>query len=171
MEITRLLAGAGVIDTGAALVHAARDGQVAIAKFLLQQHKRNKKARLTYMNTRYHRSGRTALMSCICGAYPRVARCLVDAGADTKSAVPATELTDGEVIYHEAPSGLTDFFLREKIAADMSATKELLNNLRAIRRLLLQAEAVHAVSWLWLRGNDASSSSITPTTAGCRGLE
>lgn len=39
--------------------------------------------------------------------------------------------------------------LREKTLLGENATKEQLNGLEGIRRLLLRVEAVHATSWLW----------------------
>ena len=73
---------------------------------------------------------------------------LVDAGADTKSAVRFTG-SDAEEISNETPLDATNRCLRRKRVAGKEATEEQLDRLEGSRRLLLRVDAAHAVSWLW----------------------
>lgn len=82
---------------------------------------------------------------------PRIAWLLADAGADMTSPVQVINWK-GELILNDTPLAFTTSRLRQKIANGHPATEEDLHTLEAIRRLLLRAEAVHAVSWLWPRG-------------------
>lgn len=52
----------------------------------------------------------------------------------------------------DTPLGLVDRCLLMKIDGGRPATDQQLNALEAIRRLLLQVEVVHAMSWLWHNG-------------------
>lgn len=172
VEITGMLTAAGVIDTGEALINPARLGRVAAAKILLQQRRGTTRGRRAYVNTRCSNgSETTALMSCVRSASPRIARLLVDAGADTTSKVNA-ELDEGEVASNVTPLGFTTRLLREKETdkrfrrgVDMGAMERQLNSLKAIRRLLLQVGAVHAISWLW----PSNASSTTPAAIAVEG--
>ena len=148
IEIMGMLMGAGVVDTGATvLISAAEDGRVAAAKILLQQGKLSTRDEDAYINARCS-SGRTALTRAICGTFPRIVRLLVDAGADTTSVVRFTD-TDGEVVFDDTPLALTVLYLRSRRMGQEKITEEGLYQLEAIHRLLMQEEAVHAVSWLW----------------------
>lgn len=75
---------------------------------------------------------------------------LIDAGADTTSAVRLTAMHVGStVLFNGTPLALATLSLHEKKVNEEAATKEQLNTLEGIRRFLLQVEAVHAMSWLW----------------------
>ena len=85
---------------------------------------------------------------------PRVVRLLIDAGADTTSVVRLTEdAPNGSLELNDTPLTATIHQLREKKVRGNDATEEQLNSLEGIRQLLLQVEAVHAVSWLWHNDN------------------
>ena len=176
VHIMAVLAEAGVMDVGNALIEAATTGQEEAVQFLLQQNDSNTGGRDAYVNTR-DSFGRLPLAHAIgrgrCS--PRIVRLLVDAGADTKSAVLPTktavlttggeevssstqlcipkqglrEETDGEVVTHETPLETVNRCLRENNVDEEDATEEQLYGLEGIRRLLLRVEAIHAVSWLW----------------------
>ncbi|CAM9535304.1 unnamed protein product [Ectocarpus sp. 8 AP-2014] len=156
LNIMAILTGAGVVDTGKALYLAAGMGHEASVKFLLRH--RHKEGgcgvEVAYVNAR-EINGYTPLVICIQGCFsqaPRIVRMLVDAGADTTSPVQVMNLK-GRVMYNDTPLAFTKLRLREKIVADgRPATKEHLQRLEAIRRLLLRVDAVHAVSWLWPSG-------------------
>lgn len=154
MNMMATLLEAGVVDTGEALNLATCHGRVASAKFLLQQQKaRNPAGTHAYLESR-DTAGRTALFCCIafCPS-PRMVRLLIDAGADTSSAVKITTPMGpaGDVCY--TPGAWTWLYLEVlKRVNGQPATEEQLDMLRAIRRLLLRVEAVHAVSWLWPGG-------------------
>ena len=143
-----LLMDAGVVDSGKALATAALHGREASVKFLLQQMKGVEGA---YVNSRDDH-GKTPLLHAIgfeCSSpSPRIARLLLDARADTTLAVTSMN-SKGEVALNETPLACTSRMLREKNIAGKDATEDQLHRLEGIRRLLLRAEAVHAVSFLW----------------------
>lgn len=146
LEIMATLTDAGVADrNGLALVGATGCGREASVKFLLQQ---QEGATGRYVNRR-NRDGATPLLSCFPlssaeACYPRMVRLLVDAGAHTTSSI---------VIDHEF-SAIPLEFVAHYLQAGFEGipfTKEQSNRLKTARRVLLQAEGVHAVSWLWLK--------------------
>ena len=72
---------------------------------------------------------------------------LVDAGADTTR--EGRRKKSVSVSNFGPPLALTNKLLRQVHVAGEDSTEEQLNRLEAVRRLLMQVEAVHAVSWLW----------------------
>ncbi|CAM9333593.1 unnamed protein product, partial [Hapterophycus canaliculatus] len=153
VDIMATLTAAGVVDAGRALCMAASCRQEASVKFLLQQRRGSKLSDgVAYVNAS-DTDGRTSLLSGIsfCRS-TRIARMLVDAGADTTSAVRVRNGI-GVVVLDHTPMAFTVRSLQEKKVAGSRATKEQLQMLEAIRRLLLQVEAVYAVSWSWGRGD------------------
>ncbi len=145
VDIMTMLTNAGVVDTGMALVQAAAGAREASVKFLLLQRKGGKTA---YVNFR-ESCGFTPLLMATgpAGRYspsPRIARLLVDAGADTAWSI---RLLGSSV--DETPLALTTRMLREKKIEGKDATGEQLHKLEGVRRLLLRVEAVHASSWQW----------------------
>lgn len=150
LGIMATLALAGVVDTGGALISAAGFGGAESVKFLLEQQGYST-LRAAYAN---HRDplGRTPLGACILGSdrscSPRVVRLLVDAGADTTTRFRLVN-TRGKVVINEMPLVVTKFILIEKNVRGRPATEKQLRRVEATRRLLLQVEAVHAVSWRW----------------------
>lgn len=148
VNIMATLTEAGVMDTGEALAVAAGWGREESVKFLLQQHKRRQqRAKRTiidgldaYVNRSLRMIGSTPLSSTVhpggqlCS--PRIVRLLIDSGADTALLGASTESGPGRVLKAN-PSALMTLQLR---------------TLEAIRRLLLQVEAIYAVSWVWPEG-------------------
>lgn len=89
--------------------------------------------------------GESAL--CASGS-PKTARILVEAGVNTSARVRI--VTKCGVEAHDTTIlNFTNRRLREKKVFGEDATEDQLNGLKGIRRLILQVEAVHAVSWLW----------------------
>ena len=149
VDIMITLTEAGVVDIGTALATAAGYHSELSMKFLLQQRKGDEAAYVNYRST----IGEMPLLFAIgvggnSSPSPRVARLLVDAGADTISPVPAAN-TEDEVIFNETPLVFTSRMLREKRIAGEDVMEEPLHRLESIRRLLLRVEAVHVVSFLW----------------------
>ncbi len=151
LDIMAVLADAGVVDIGIALAVAAAHSCEHSAKFLLQRRREGDEAAY-YVNARDVR-GTTPLVQAMGVAgfsspSPRIARLIVDAGADIALAarVPNDE---GEVIMTGTPLEFANRMLREKRIAGKAATEGQLHRLEGIRRLLLRVEAVHAVSFLW----------------------
>lgn len=155
VDIMGILTFGGVVDTGRALVVAAEYSREESVKFLLQhQAGKSPNEGTWYVNNTLDPFGRTPLICTIeaCGSSsPRIARFLIDAGADTTSAVRVTK--SGEwTTSQDTPLGFASRSLRQNKIAGKSATEEQLRSLKAIHRLLSQVEAVHAVSWLWQSG-------------------
>ncbi|CAM9176553.1 unnamed protein product [Ectocarpus sp. 8 AP-2014] len=155
LGIMAILTEAGVVDrVGLSLLGAAGSALVASVKFLLRQryHESTRSVEYSYVNAR-DTDGWTPLAHSIqrcCSHAPRIIILLFDAGADVASAVRVTN-SNGQQEYSGTPLAVVTSCLREKVLAHGTpATEEHLYRLEAIRRLLLlQIEAVHAVSWMW----------------------
>lgn len=152
VAIMLILAAAGVVDTGAvALCGAAEYAREESLKLLLRQYAARKSTGVrAYVNAR-DPLGVTPLLASVAGCHPgahRVARILVEAGADTAVAAPVSNHF-GMVIFSGTPLALATKILRAKEIDGEPATEQQLLTLGAIRRLLLTAKAVHAASWLW----------------------
>ena len=173
--VLTLLMDAGVVDSGKALVCAARAGREVKAKHLLRQRfewplgpARNESA---YLNTPCP-VGTTALVYAIGFAgccSPRVVRMLVDVGADASSVVRVLSGLAGDVFVDDTPLGLAELCLRRKDVGGREATEEQLIKLEAIRRLLTRAAAVHAVSWLWFKDAAAAAAAAAPALQVAKG--
>ena len=119
-------------------------------KFLLQQQEwKASGERAGYLDTRSP-LGRTPLLWSIEACSPRITRMLVDAGADTMTAVRLTTADgSGRVVFNGTPLAFAGWFLSVKRVRREDATESQLHSWEAIRRLLMRVEAVHAVCWLW----------------------
>lgn len=181
--IMAMLLDAGVVDTGEALISAARPVQEASVKFLLErQGTVNTMGIVDYVNAR-DSLGITPLFGSVLIRpdrfySPRIVRLFLNAGADATSAVrltpPPGRMTcypADQIIMFDNTLEFTTNVLRYKICP-VQGTPAQLHRVEVIRRLLLQVEPVHAVSWLWA-GDDLStthgaeveiSSEATPTT-------
>lgn len=152
LDIMSVLAGAGVVDTGEALINAAECGREGSVMYLLQQQQQKGDTAggaQPYVESKASFTGTTPLFTCIafCASNaPKVARLLVDAGADATSALRILHVPGG---CSDTPLALTLRYLRLKSVNGTPATEEQMHKLEAIRRLLLQVPAVHAVAWLW----------------------
>lgn len=150
LEIMAALTDAGVVDTGVALVGAAGGGREASVKYLLRN-----EPKATTLEFPYVMGGgvRNPLFGSVQGCSPRVVRLLIDAGADTTGTITThlinLETNRPEEVKTFKPLDLAERSIREKKIGEKDATEEQLHKLEAIRRLLLQEEAVHALSWLW----------------------
>ena len=148
-DVMAVLVDAGVMDGGGALNTATETGSEEAVKLLLRlQEKMDSVHGATYVNS-CDINGRTSLFNAIGRCSPRIVRLLVDAGADTTSAIRITDAPEGNVVSDETPLDLTIRSLHEKRGEGGEATEEQLHGLEGIRRLLLRVGAVHAVSWLW----------------------
>lgn len=156
VDVMVLLTDAGVVDTERALSVAASEGREASVKFLLRHQPRGTPTDIcAYVDIRDSR-GRTALSKAIGiegSDFPRIVRWLMDAGADTSSFLSLTVDGGRTLAVAGSPLGLALRIIRENNPEGKPITDAELHRLEAISRLLLQVEAVHAVSWLW-PGND-----------------
>lgn len=168
-EIMVMLTNAGVVDTGMALARAAAQGREAPVVFLLE-HQGPKASGGT---ARYVNAGRVQeeprkkpLFCSIEGSSPRVVRLLIDAGADTSASYSALDMQrGGEIVCRLTPLALVEHYISERTSASgLKRTEGDLKGLEAIRRLLLQVDALGAVSWLW-----RAPSSAFGRAAECKG--
>lgn len=140
-----VLASGGVVDCGRAL-WAAAAGHESSVRFLLQQPEQRAGGEgAGYLET-CDPSGGTPMLRSIWTYCPRVTRMLVDAGADTTTAVRLKD-AEGRVVFNDTPLAYAER-LYDAVGRE-GATESQLHDMEAIRRLLLRVEAVHAVSWLW----------------------
>ncbi|CAN0031393.1 unnamed protein product, partial [Ectocarpus sp. 12 AP-2014] len=157
-DIVVMLEDAGVIDTGRVLIDATKFGSEALVKILLQRQRGKHMDWDTYVNKKQS-DGRTPVVSSIGRALlsgsPRVLRLFLDAGADTASTVRIAN-EEGVQIFSGTPLAYTTWLLRVQQAQAIDSTKGQPCSLEAVRRMLLQLEAIRAVSWCWQ--SDASSS-------------
>ncbi|CAB1101498.1 unnamed protein product [Ectocarpus sp. CCAP 1310/34] len=148
VDVMSVLADAGVMDTGEALITAAGRNDEAGVKLLLQQrHGTSAGGELyMYVNDTHDLVGRTPLLCSIDGGMagfrcsPRVVRLLVDAGADTVSAVPLKG-TAGQIGRSVTPIDFATCSLHENMDGGKTAMEKHVHKLRAIHRLFSQVEA------------------------------
>lgn len=153
LGILKMLADAGVVDTGGqALAVASELGREDSVKFLLR-HRRKAGGVASYVRDTRDPYGRTPLLCTIdIGAdelsSPRIARMLIDAGADTVSTVRVLDMM-GMVMFDHTPLAIVNMMLYHKVVDGQKATAAQLHKLEAIRRLILTVHAARAVSWSW----------------------
>ncbi|CAM9360182.1 unnamed protein product [Ectocarpus sp. 6 AP-2014] len=151
------LTDAGVVDTGGALIAAAHYGGVVSVEHLLQRQKQTAAERKAYVNAP-GLFGATPLLWSIQACRPcssRFARLLVDAGADTTSTVTMADVQGFGLMAYTPKEIAMRRIRRKKVERTEDISDEQLGSVEAIRRLLLQVEAVRAISWLW-PGNNPS---------------
>ena len=184
IDVMAILTGAGVIDTGRVLSFATMIGRKPAVMFLLHQQKkrtRNINEGIRYVNNT-GALGTTPLyhMIDIDGDNlhsPPAVRFLIDTGAITTSVFRNMYLRGTETPFDGTLLALVNHRLRYKKVGGKDATAEQLNRLEGVRRVLLQVEAAHAVSWLWCRdvawinrpsgdiGRSAKATAVTTPTA------
>ncbi|CAM9872799.1 unnamed protein product [Ectocarpus fasciculatus] len=157
-DIVVMLTDAGVVDTGRVLIDATYLGNEASVKILLQQQ------RMTYIDfdTYVNKQQPNGITPVACGieraslsGSPRFLRLFLDAGADTSSTFRIVN-KEGVEVFSGTPLAYTTWFLRLPEAQGTDSTEGRVCGLEAVRRMLLQLEAIHAVSWCW--PGDASAS-------------
>ena len=159
VDLLELLAQKGIRDTGAALIFGTFGSKQESVKFLLNKYKESSEQdqvqdRVNYRDER----GRTALMMAV-GKYnfsPKMVKWLVEAGADTTVRV-------------EVPQDGDDTLLEWTTKLMVGETEENVQKVKAIRRVLMQEDAVHAKSWLWPETcTNSSKKKFGPITAVVR---
>lgn len=145
-EVMAVLVEYGAGDDGEALTSAVFYAQEESVKFLLRQ---IEEPASDYINNTLDCHGRTPLMCALFKfQYPcalRIVRWLMDAGADTTSPVNIID-EHSHVVSKTTPMQ----WIEEKpqLEGD-NQNEEDRQRLQAMRRLLLQKDAVQAVSWRW----------------------
>lgn len=157
IDVVVMLADAGVIDTRSALIVATTLDMEASVKLLLQQQRGKHMDWDTYVN-KQQPDGMTPVVCSIGRAFrsgsQRIVRLFLDAGADTASTVRIVN-KEGVTVFTGTPLAYTTLLLRDREAQVLDSMDGRLCNLEAVRRMLLQLEAIRAVSWCW--PSDASS--------------
>ena len=164
MKFVEVLTRAGVVDREAVALRAAvRHGRESFVKFLLQQRTRSigSVGAATYVDSPGP-NGSTALVCGVSACSPRSTRLLVDAGADTTTAVRLTKAW-GQVVFNGTPLAYANSNIRAKKIDGEGATESQLHGLQAVRGLLMRVEAVHAISWLWAADAAHVAQSAVPT--------
>lgn len=151
VDVMTVLTDAGVVDTSTALCGAAAFGNEASISFLLQQEHKGKRTRERLYANSVDEDGMSALFHCVLfcrSCSPRIARLLIDAGADPVLGMRDKDAT-GPILFTDTPLAMALKYLREKKIRGKDASEEQLNALEATRRLLLRVDAVRATSWVW----------------------
>ncbi|CAM9322122.1 unnamed protein product, partial [Hapterophycus canaliculatus] len=162
VDIVDILTEAGVVDSvGGALTAAIKSGCIESVRLLLQRQPKNGKGAdaIAYVDRPMMGIWITPLIYAIVCHQPRALRLLLDAGADACSPVRITDREGVEV------GNLTPIeFARERLREELHRIRGLRGEeymlsakefegkqarLNAIVRLLLQHDAVHAISWSW----------------------
>lgn len=149
VDIMAILTDVGVTDTGRVLLYVSGHGKERPVKFLVENHKMTTTGEFAYVD--YCNSlESTPLAFCIASCSSRLGRLLVDAGADVMSTIRLTD-DSGEVIFNDTPLAFVSYS-RLQLVVDNDAPDERMQRLEATRRLLLQVDAIHAISCLWPGG-------------------
>lgn len=153
VDTMAVLTNAGVVDTGAALSGTVGHGSERSVLFLLRQ--QTEETIGSYVNSANPPLLLTCMMSVAMenmplAAPPMITRMLIDAGVTPTAPMRVTHPDEGrEETFNTTPVHLVTDWILEKKVGESSLSEEQLHALQAIRRLLLQEDAVHAVSWLW----------------------
>ncbi|CAN0359869.1 unnamed protein product, partial [Ectocarpus sp. 12 AP-2014] len=147
-----LLTDAGVVDKGGALIAAAdyRRRRIRQAPAATAEADNCREKSLCYKAPGLF--GATPLLWSIQACRPcssRIARLLVDAGADTTSTVTMADVQAFGLMAYTPIKIAMRRIRRKKIEGKEDISDEQLRSVEAIRRLLLQVEAIRAISWLW----------------------
>lgn len=153
MDVMVMLVEAGVVDTGEALETVAKLGREAMVKYLLQQQHERKPIISSFFGgpcvdvaDMYCQPLVHCCAGFACFSSPRIVRLLLEAGEGTSFCL---EQPTGTMMLPDIPLAIVTRILDERVIEGGIATKKQLQNVEAIRRVLLQVEAVRAVSWLW----------------------
>ena len=152
VEVMQLLAEAGVRDTGSALASAIIVAKRNSINFLLKQYERDS---LDHVNKG---SGPTLLI-CAIRNYkykfaPKLVRWLLDSGASTTRIVTMVD-ADGIQVHRGTARACMRFEKATQVVGGNGG------KLEAIGRLLKQEDAVHAISWVWPRIEEAIPTTTT----------
>ncbi|CAM9791726.1 unnamed protein product [Scytosiphon promiscuus] len=166
LNVMAVLMNAGVgLGASAALMDAIDGGAEASVKFILRKKGEESGGgggggradrACSYVNTVRDGLGRTPLLRSVTfcrKSSARMVRLLVDAGADTTSAIRPAKSRGGAVYFNETPLSLAMRYRGEKkVAGGKDATEDQLQTLESIYRLLSRVDTIRAASWLWPRG-------------------
>lgn len=135
VDILELLSQEGIRDAGAALIFGVFGSRQESVKFLLRH---LSESSINYRDAR----GRTALMMAV-GKYnfsSKMAKWLIQVGADTTVRVEVKK--HGRILLNDT---LLDWTARLMVGE----TEENVEKVKAVRRVLMQEDAILANSWAW----------------------
>ena len=145
LRIMSILLDAGVMDNGSALRSATSEGQIKPVQLLLDRRAGDVEQYVNSGGPRYVTLECFSPESLATTTCCKVMRVLLEAGADT--AVPfVVEFQDGLKAELNNLEHFADYLLT---SAAGPVNERKLCNLKALRRLVMQKEAVTACSWLW----------------------
>ena len=98
-------------------------------------------------------------------------RLLVDAGADTASAIQVSDAKGEIKLDGTLLTRFTITMLRQKKMCGINATEDQLYRLEGVRRVLLRVGAVHAVSFLWPIGISSTYCRVCATSPSLRMMQ
>ncbi|CAN0526946.1 unnamed protein product [Ectocarpus sp. 12 AP-2014] len=167
LDILDILHEEGVVDSyGLALCAALMHGGEKAVKLLLQRSAEYSSCGgSSYADSALGVVGKP-LLSCLVrdslrGSSSRVMRRLIDAGATTVFKFTRLDY-DGNFMYRTTALDMVTTLLREKRSGGEMFTQQQLCGLRGMQQLLMQVDAVHAVSWGWIAGTSATSALPRP---------
>lgn len=148
VDVMAVLTEAGAVDTGFALIASAQNGCESSVKFLLQRKEEKNLCQGPYAPETFGVGAWYGAIGAATFSTSRIMRMFMDAGVNTSSNALFRN-PYAAVLFNGTPLGFTIKMIRGKTVMTKKATKAQLRNLEATRRVLVQVEAVHALSWLW----------------------
>ncbi|CAM9206585.1 unnamed protein product [Ectocarpus sp. 12 AP-2014] len=162
LDILDILHEEGVVDrNGLALCAALMHGGEETVKLLLQRSAEYFSCGgSSYANSALGVVGKP-LLSCLVrdslrGSSSRVMRRIIDAGATTAFTFTRIDY-DGNIMYQTTALDMVTTLLREKRSSGKMFTQQQMYGLCGMRRLLMQVDAVRAVSWGWTTRSAATA--------------
>ncbi|CAN0255703.1 unnamed protein product [Ectocarpus sp. 6 AP-2014] len=162
LDILHILHERGVVDSsGLALCAALMHGGEKTVKLLLQRAAEYFSCGgSSYANSAVGSIGKP-LLSCLVrdslrGSSRRVMRRLIDAGATTDFTFTRINY-EGNFMCQTTALDMVTTLLRDKGSGGPSFTQQQMYGLRGMRQLMLQVDAVHAVSWGWATRSAATA--------------
>lgn len=156
--IMKILLGGGVVDDGHALCQAVNRSNVLFVKLLLEHREKNGVKEYVAASPVVGDKTQTPLFFCF---HPvalkpsscKIMRLLIDAGADTSGCFTA-HFDKGGMLSFANLLQYADYMLTKKQRVNAGVCgnyqdEDRLHGLTGLFRLLMQEEAIHAVSWLW----------------------
>lgn len=154
LDTIALLLDAGVVDSGDILRSAIHAGRIRCAELILQRRVCDMSAYVS-QNNPLGKNKESVIFCCFLSpalrpSFCRVVRLLLDAGVETSLNLEVQK-EDGQILQVNKFSQLAKLALRGEVFGGV-AMEERLWGLRGLYQLLMQEQAVTAISWAWPAG-------------------